>query len=89
MWLCRKKCQTRRYTVFKKPKNLYTVFAGVDTEATARTMEYMIPYPPSSPSVALFKDGELLHVWERHHLEGRPAEVIAEDMVKLFEKYCG
>jgi putative YphP/YqiW family bacilliredoxin len=73
----------------KKPKNLYTVFAGVDTEATARTREYMIPYPPSSPSVALFKDGDLLHVWERHHLEGRPAEVIAEDMVKMFEKYCG
>lgn len=72
----------------KRPKNLYTVFAGVDTEATARTREYMIPYPPSSPSVALFKDGVLLHVWERHHLEGRPAEVIAEDMAKMFEKYC-
>jgi len=61
----------------------------VDTEATARTREYMIPYLPSSPSVALFKDGELLHVWEGHHLEGKPAEVIAEDMVKYLKNIVG
>jgi putative YphP/YqiW family bacilliredoxin len=72
----------------KKPEHLFTVFAGVDQEATSRAREYMIPYPPSSPSVALFKDGELIHMWERHHIEGRPAEVIAEDMARVFEKYC-
>ena len=72
----------------KKPEHLFTVFAGVDKEATSRAREYMLPYPPSSPSVALFKDGELIHMWERHHIEGRPAEVIAEDMAKVFEKFC-
>lgn len=72
----------------KKPDYLFTVFAGVDQEATARARDYMIPYPPSSPSVALFKDGELIHMWERHHIEGRPAEVIAEDMALIFEKFC-
>ncbi len=72
----------------KKPSNLYTVFAGVDQEATARTRDFMIPFPPSSPSVALFKDGELVHMWERHHIEGRPAEVIAEDMSMVFDKLC-
>lgn len=72
----------------KKPNHLFTVFAGVDQEATARARDYMIPYPPSSPSVALFKDGELIHMWERHHIEGRPAELIAEDMAQIFEKYC-
>jgi putative YphP/YqiW family bacilliredoxin len=72
----------------KKPDHLFTVFAGVDQAATARARDYMIPYPPSSPSAALFKDGELVHMWERHHIEGRPAEVIAEDMIKVFDKYC-
>lgn len=72
----------------KKPTNLYTVFAGVDQEATARARDFMIPFPPSSPSVALFKDGELVHMWERHHIEGRPAEVIAEDMSMIFDKLC-
>ena len=72
----------------KKPTNLYTVFAGVDQEATARARDFMIPFPPSSPSVALFKDGELVHMWGRHHIEGRPAEVIAEDMSMIFDKLC-
>jgi len=71
-----------------KPKHLFTVFAGVDKDATARARDFMIPYPPSSPSIALFKDGELVHMWERHHIEGRPAEVIAEDMTSVFNKLC-
>lgn len=71
-----------------KPQHLYTVFAGVDKEATERARDFMLPYPPSSPSVALFKDGELIHMWERHHIEGRPAEVIATDMQKVFDHYC-
>ncbi|MCK5469957.1 MAG: BrxA/BrxB family bacilliredoxin, partial [Cyclobacteriaceae bacterium] len=57
----------------KKPTNLATVFAGVDQEATAKVREYTLPFPPSSPSIALFKDGELVHFVERHHIEGRPA----------------
>ncbi len=72
----------------KKPEHLFTVFAGVDKEATSKAREYMIPYPPSSPSVALFKDGELVHMWERHHIEGRPAEIIAQDMASVYNKYC-
>ena len=59
----------------KRPDNLVTVFAGVDKEATNKAREYMIPFPPSSPSMALFKDGELVHMLERHHIEGRPAEL--------------
>jgi len=62
----------------KTPNNLVTVFAGVDGEATNKAREFMIPFPPSSPSMALFKDGQLVHMLERHHIEGRPAEMIAE-----------
>jgi len=72
----------------KAPDTLATVFAGVDKEATQKAREYMMPYPPSSPSVALFKDGELVHFVERHHIEGRTAEMIANHLVAVFEEYC-
>jgi putative YphP/YqiW family bacilliredoxin len=72
----------------KRPDNLVTVFAGVDREATDKAREYMIPFPPSSPSIALFKDGELVHMLERHHIEGRPAELIAENLVDAFNEFC-
>ncbi len=72
----------------KKPVALTTVFAGVDRESTARAREYMQPYPPSSPSIALFKDGQLVHFLERHHIEGRPAEVIAENLKQAFNEHC-
>jgi putative YphP/YqiW family bacilliredoxin len=72
-----------------KPDHLVTVFAGVDKEAVAKAREFMLPYPPSSPSMALFKDGELVHMIERHHIEGRPAEMIAENLVMAFDEYCG
>lgn len=72
----------------KRPDKLYTVFAGVDGEATAKAREYLLPYPPSSPSIALFKDGKLVHFLERRHIEGRPAEVIAENLKAAYEQYC-
>ena len=72
----------------KRPDSLVTVFAGVDREATEKAREYMIPFPPSSPSIALFKDGELVHMLERHHIEGRPAEMIAENLMDAFNEYC-
>ncbi|HMQ49428.1 MAG TPA: BrxA/BrxB family bacilliredoxin [Saprospiraceae bacterium] len=72
----------------KTPENLVTVFAGVDQEATAKAREYMLPYPPSSPSIALFKDGKLVHFLERHHIEGRSAEIIAENLKMAFDRYC-
>lgn len=72
----------------KKPKNLVTVFAGVDTEAVAQARKYFLPYPPSSPSMALFKDGKLVHFLERHHIEGRSAEMIAENLKAAFDQYC-
>lgn len=71
-----------------QPDDLYTVFAGVDREATARAREYMLPYPPSSPSIALFKDGKLVHMLERHHIEGRSAEIIAANLKAAFDTYC-
>ena len=71
----------------KHPEKLVTVFAGVDKEATSRAREYMLPYPPSSPSVALFKDGKLVHFLERHHIEGRSAPMIAENLKMAFERY--
>ncbi len=71
-----------------KPTSLATVFAGMDKEAVAKAREHMLPYPPSSPSIALFKDGELVHMIERHHIEGRPAEMIAENLISAFEEYC-
>ena len=72
----------------KRPDNIVTVFAGVDKEATDKAREYMIPFPPSSPCMALFKDGELLHMLERHHIEGRPAELIAENLVDAYNEHC-
>lgn len=72
----------------KKPDNLTTVFAGVDGPATERARQYFLPYPPSSPCIALFKDGNLVHFIERHHIEGRPAEMIAENLKMAYEEYC-
>ena len=72
----------------KTPKNLVTVFAGVDKDATEKAREFMIPFPPSSPSIALFKNGVLVHMLERHHIEGRPAEVIASNLAAAYEEYC-
>ena len=72
----------------KKPDVFATVFAGQDIGATAKARDYMHPYPPSSPSIALFKDGNLVHFIERHHIEGRPAEMIAENLTQAFDSYC-
>ncbi len=72
----------------KTPDRITTVFAGVDGEATAQARKYMLPYPPSSPSMALFKDGRLVHFIERHHIEGRPAEMIAENLTTAFDEFC-
>ncbi len=72
----------------KTPNHLVTVFAGVDTEAVDTARNRMIPFPPSSPSMALFKDGELVHMIERHHIEGRPAEMIAENLMEAYNDFC-
>ena len=72
----------------KKPDTFTTVFAGQDIGDTAKAREYMLPYPPSSPCIALFKDGNLVHFIERHHIEGRPAEMIAENLNQAFSQYC-
>lgn len=72
----------------KKPASLITVFAGVDKDAVDAARELMFPFPPSSPSVALFKDGELVHMLERHHIEGRPAELIAENLKDAYNEFC-
>ena len=72
----------------KRPDNIVTVFAGVDKEATDKAREHMIPFPPSSPCMALFKGGELVHMLERHHIEGRPAELIAENLIDAYNEYC-
>lgn len=72
----------------KKPDHIATVFAGVDREAVEKAREYMIPFPPSSPSMALFKNGELVHMLERHHIEGRPAELIAENLIDAYNEHC-
>ncbi|MBD0823447.1 MULTISPECIES: BrxA/BrxB family bacilliredoxin [Aestuariibaculum] len=72
----------------KKPDHIVTVFAGVDKEAVAQARQHMVPFPPSSPSMALFKDGELVHMLERHHIEGRPAELIAENLVDAYNEHC-
>jgi putative YphP/YqiW family bacilliredoxin len=71
-----------------KPDQLLTVFAGGDPEATARMRDYLLPYPPSSPSIALFKDGELVHFVERHHIEGRSAQMIAQHLVMVLDEFC-
>lgn len=72
----------------KKPNNLITVFAGNDKEAVDKARAYMLPFPPSSPAMALFKNGELVHMIERHHIEGRPAELIAENLKMAFDEFC-
>ena len=72
----------------KIPEKLFTVFAGVDKEATDAARSLMIPFPPSSPCIALFKDGELVHMLERHHIEGRSAEVISENLKQAYNQFC-
>lgn len=72
----------------KKPSELLTVFAGQETEAVAKAREFTLPYPPSSPSIALFKDGNLVHFIERHMIEGRSAEMISSNLKAAFEEYC-
>jgi putative YphP/YqiW family bacilliredoxin len=72
----------------KKPGHLVTCFAGVDREAVEQARKYMLPYPPSSPSIALFKDGQLQHMVERHHIEGRTADMIATHLNAMFEEFC-
>ena len=72
----------------KRPEKLVTVFAGVDAAATSKAREYLLPYPPSSPSIALFKDGKLVHFIERHNIEGRSAEMIAANLKSAYEQYC-
>jgi putative YphP/YqiW family bacilliredoxin len=72
----------------KKPDHLVTVFAGVDTEAVNAARAHMVPFPPSSPSMALFKNGELVHMLERHHIEGRPAQMIAENLKGAYNEFC-
>lgn len=72
----------------KHPDRLVTVFAGMEKEAVDTARNYMLPYPPSSPSMALFKDGKLVHMIERHQIEGRSAQMIADNLVHAFEQYC-
>ena len=72
----------------KHPDRLVTVFAGMETEAVNAARNLMLPYPPSSPSMALFKDGKLVHIIERHQIEGRPAQMIADNLIGAFEEYC-
>ncbi len=73
----------------KKPDQLYTVFAGQDKEATARAREYFSEFPPSSPSFAFFKDGEVKAMIPRHRIEGRTAQQVAEDLIMIFDEFCG
>ena len=75
-------------TFSPKPDVFATVFAGQDIGATAKARDYMLPYPPSSPSIALFKDGEVVHMLERHHIEGRSAEAIAANLMAAFDEFC-
>jgi putative YphP/YqiW family bacilliredoxin len=72
----------------KKPDHFTTVFAGVDADAVQQARNYMLPYPPSSPSIALFKEGKLVHFIERHHIEGSSAEIIAENLAGAFNEFC-
>ncbi len=72
----------------KKPDHLTTVFAGFDTEAVTEARKHLAPFPPSSPCVALFKDGELVHMLERHHIEGNPAGAIAANLQAAYDEYC-
>ncbi len=72
----------------KKPDNLVTSFAGYDVDAVKQARNYLIPYPPSSPSIALLKDGKVVHMIERHMIEGRPAQMIAANLMEAFEQHC-
>ena len=72
----------------KRPDNMTTSFAGFDIEAIKKLREHLMPYPPSSPAIALFKDGQLVHFIERHNIEGRSAQMIAENLIGAFEQYC-
>jgi putative YphP/YqiW family bacilliredoxin len=72
----------------KKPDHLTTSFAGFDVDAVRTLRERLLPYPPSSPSVALFKNGQLVHMIERHHIEGRSAQMIAHNLIAAFDEYC-
>ncbi len=72
----------------KKPSKLLTVFAGQDLDAVSKVREFMVPFPPSSPAVALFKNGEIVHMVERHMIEGRTADMVADNLAAAFEQYC-
>jgi putative YphP/YqiW family bacilliredoxin len=72
----------------KKPDHLATSFAGFDVEAVQTLRRHLMPYPPSSPAIALFKDGQLVHFIERHQIEGRPAQMIASNLISAFEQHC-
>lgn len=72
----------------KTPAKKVTVFAGVDPDATSKAREFLLPYPPSSPSIALFKEGKLVHFLERRHIEGRSADMIAENLKMAYDQYC-
>lgn len=72
----------------KKPDRLTTTFAGFDTEAVQQVRQHLLPYPPSSPAIALFKDGQLVHFIERHMIEGRPAQMIAANLAAAFDEFC-
>jgi len=72
----------------KTPDNLVTVFAGVNKIATEQARAFLLPYPPSSPAIALFKNGQLVHMLERHHIEGRSAQMIADNLAMAYDNYC-
>lgn len=72
----------------KKPDNLVTSFAGFDVDAVSQARKHLLPYPPSSPSIVLLKDGKVVHMIERHMIEGRPAQMIAHNLIQAFETYC-
>lgn len=72
----------------KHPDKMVTVFAGMEKDAVDAARNLMLPYPPSSPSMALFKDGKLVHIIERHQIEGRPAQMIADNLMGAFDQYC-
>lgn len=72
----------------KHPNKLVTVFAGMEKDAVDEARRFMLPYPPSSPAMALFKDGKLVHMIERHQIEGRPAQMIADNLIDAFDQYC-
>jgi putative YphP/YqiW family bacilliredoxin len=72
----------------QRPDRLTTTFAGFDIDAVRKLREHLLPYPPSSPAIALFKDGQLVHMIERHQIEGRPAQMIAHNLISAFEEHC-